>query len=86
MANLLESEEEEVCNEATTVPQSVTSIQDRNKQSVVRVQPDTLYNSRSLSNQVTSTVPPANKMTIVGASGAYTEEAEVQTSCALSKS
>ena len=46
-----------------TVAQPATSIHVRNEQSVVRVQPDTLNNSRSLPNQITSSVPPANIMT-----------------------
>ena len=58
-----------------TVPQPAISIHVRNEQSVVRVQPDTLYNSRSLPNQITSTVPPANIMTNGSASSA--EEALV---------
>ena len=53
-----------------TVAQPATSIHVRNEQSVVRVQPDTLNNSRSPPNQITSSVPPANIMTNGSASSA----------------
>ena len=56
-----------------TVPQVVTSNQNRSEQSVSQVQQDTLFISGLLQIQIMSTVPPANIVTDVNAFGAKSE-------------